>query len=167
AGALEAARTLGAGNLRAFTRVAVPMARPAVAAGASLVAMETLNDFGVVTHFGLSPLTPGIFRAWNEGHLGVAMRLALILMAVAAIALMVERWQRGRRRYAVEAGDAPLEPRRLGPAGVALAWLVCGVPLLLGFALPAARLVRWALLSDSGFDRAALAAAAANSFRIA
>lgn len=167
AGALEAARTLGAGNLRAFTRVALPMARPAVAAGASLVAMETLNDYGVVTHFGLSPLTPGIFRAWNEGHLGVAMRLALILMALAALALLLERWQRGRRRYAADASEAPLQARRLGAAGAALAWVVCGVPLLLGFVLPAARLVRWALLSDSGYDRAALVAAAAHSFRIA
>jgi iron(III) transport system permease protein len=99
AGSLEAAHTLGSGNLRAFRRVALPMARPAVVAGGSLVAMETLNDYGVVTHFGLHPLTPGIFRAWTEGHLGSAMRLSLILMVLVFLGLAIERWQRGRKRF--------------------------------------------------------------------
>ncbi|MFZ9938343.1 MAG: ABC transporter permease, partial [Luteolibacter sp.] len=69
---LEAARMLGASSLQGFLQVAVPMARPAIAAGASLVAMETMNDYGVVSAFGLTPLTPGIFRAWGEGPAGAA-----------------------------------------------------------------------------------------------
>jgi iron(III) transport system permease protein len=167
AGALEAAHTLGAGSVRAFFRVALPMARPAVAAGGSLVAMEVINDYGVVTHFGLNPLTPGIFRAWNEGHLGAAMRLALILMAVAGIALLIERWQRGRRRYASDSSEAPLARRRLGAAGTAWVWAVCGLPLLLGFLIPAMKLLRWAVFSRDGFDAPAILAAAGNSLGLA
>src|SRR5690606_5789238 len=67
---LEASRMLGAGSVRAFWQVALPLARPAVVAGASLVAMEAVNDLGVVSYFGINSLTPGIFRAWSEGFMG-------------------------------------------------------------------------------------------------
>ncbi|MCW1887558.1 iron ABC transporter permease [Luteolibacter flavescens] len=167
AGALEAARLLGAGGFRCFATVAMPMARPAVAAGASLVAMEAVNDFGVVTHFGLVPLTPGIFRAWNEGNLVSSMRLAMILLVIVVIALGIERWQRGRKKYFTETPDAPLTRARLGPAGVATAWLACGIPLLLGFLIPGWRLVRWTLQSWDVMDWPTNLKASVNSFTLA
>lgn len=167
AGSLEAARMLGSGNLRAFARVGLPMARPAVVAGGSLVAMETLNDYGVVAHFGLNPLTPGIFRAWTEGHLGSAMRLSLILMAIVLIGLALERWQRGRKRFATDTTESPLSRRRLSHFGAAGAWIACGVPLALGFVLPAAQLARWAAGSWSGMRWQETFSALANSLILA
>jgi len=147
---LEAARVLGASPLRVFAQVAVPLARPAVAAGASLVAMETMNDYGVVTAFGLTPLTPGIFRAWGEGHAGAAMRLALVLLALMLVLVGAERWQRGRRRFAADPATQPLARRRCGKRGVALAWTLCLLPLLPGFLIPGWRMARWSVQS---FDR--------------
>lgn len=167
AGPLEAARLLGAGGFRRFFTVALPMARPAVAAGASLVAMEAANDFGVVAHFGLTPLTPGIFRAWNEGQLGSAMRLALALMAVVIVFLAVERWQRGGRKFSSDSPDIPLTRTSAGIGGTLLAWLACGLPLILGFALPAWRLIRWTMNSWDSMNWPENLRAAANSFTLA
>lgn len=167
AGPLEAARMLGAGQFRAFLTVALPMARPAVAAGASLVAMEAINDFGVVSAFGLTPLTPGIFRAWSEGHPGAAMRLSLLLMAMALLFVGMERWQRGRRKFASDPSETPLARRRLGPAGTLLAWTACIVPLTFGFLLPGWRMARWACSSLGGIDWDGHLAAAGNSFALA
>jgi iron(III) transport system permease protein len=150
AGSLDAARMLGAGPVRRFLTVAVPMARPAVAAGASLVAMETMNDYGVVTAFGLTPLTPGIFRAWGEGHTGAAMRMALVLMALVLVMVGAERWQRGRRKFAADPSERPLSRRRCGPGGILLAWSLCLLPLLPGFLIPGWRMLSWAVRS---FDR--------------
>jgi len=167
AGPLEAARMLGAGRLRTFLGVAVPLARPAIVAGASLVAMEAINDYGVVSYFGITTLTPGIFRAWIEGYPGVAMRLAVLLMAAVMLGLALERWQRGRRNFAVESTRGNLTRRKLGGSGVAIAWLVCGLPLFLGFALPAYRLGGWALQSLGSQEWPAHFAAAATSFSLA
>ena len=167
AGALEAARTLGAGRARVFLQVAVPMARPAIAAGGSLVAMEALNDYGVVTAFGLTPLTPGIFRVWTEGHPEAAMRLALMLTALMVALVSMERWQRGRRGFASDPGETPLARRRLGMAGAALAWIVCAVPLVLGFVLPAWRMARWAWQARDRTDWSGLIDAAGNSLLLA
>lgn len=146
AGAVEAARVLGAGPTRVFWRVALPLARPAMAAGGGLVALEALSDVGVVTAFGLPTLTPGIFRVWGEGHPGVAMRLALLLLLVAIVGGLLERGLRGRRRFDDEA-VGEIDRRRLGGLACLRAWILCGVPLVLGFILPASRLVRWAAAS--------------------
>lgn len=167
AGPLEAARMLGAGRLRSFLTIALPLARPAVVAGASLVAMEVINDYGVVSYFGITTFTPGIFRAWTEGHPAVAMRLAVILMMVVMVALAVERWHRGRRNFAVESTRGMLARQRLKLPGTLLAWLVCGTPLFLGFALPAYRLARWAMHSLDSQEWPSHLSAAVNSFSLA
>ncbi len=167
AGSLEAARMLGAGPVRTFLSIAVPMARPAIAAGASLVAMETMNDYGVVSAFGLTPLTPGIFRVWTEGHPGAAMRLAMILMAMTLLFVGLERWQRGSRKYAPDPAEQPLVRRKCGPAGILLAWFVCLLPLLPGFLIPGWRMARWAWQSFDGIDWSGHLAAAGNSILLA
>jgi len=164
---IEAARCLGCGPGRAFLRVVLPAARPAIAAGAVLVAMETANDYGVVTLFGLNTLTPGVFRAWSEGSLPAAMRLALVLLGLVGVVLWLERAQRGRRGYAGDAGERPLARRVLGRRGVLLAWAVCGAPLALGLLWPAARFLGWALDAGLTFDIGAYAGALWNSVWLA
>lgn len=166
AGAVEAARMLGAGPRRVFWRIALPMARPALAAGSGLAALEALNDVGVVTAFGLSTLTPGIFRVWGEGHPGVAMRLALLLLLVAVAGGVVERVLRGRRRFDEEAiGEIVRRP--LSRLGTLRAWAICGLPFALGFALPASRLLRWAVASRDRTEWDTFARAALHSLTVA
>ncbi len=164
---LEAARVLGSGSFRAFATVAIPLARPAVVAGGSLVAMEAVNDYGVVSYFGLNTLTPGIFRAWGEGHPAVAMRLAVILMAIVLFGLALERWQRGQRKFSGDATASWLARKPLGMGGSCWAWLVCGLPLAIGFIVPCARMTQWAWQAREILDWQVTLAAATRSFGLA
>lgn len=98
--ALESARMLGASSFATFRRVALPLARPAIAAGAALAVMETIADFGAVQFLGVQTLTTGIVRAWSSyGAPGAAARLALMLMGAAILLLWIERLARSRQRF--------------------------------------------------------------------
>ena len=129
---LDAARTLGAGPWARFRRIALPLARPAIAGGALLVAMETLNDYGAVKYFGVRTLTTGIFRSWSGLYdLGSALRLSLVLLAVIAVLLWVEK--RARRRAQQHTNHVPVTRVRLRGARAAL--VTGGCLLLLAFSL--------------------------------
>jgi len=142
---LEAARMLGVGPWKIFLRVALPMARPALAAGASLVVFETINDYGVTHFFGIQSLTVGVFRAWlSEGHLHVAIRLALFLLVLAVGGVMLEKGQRGSRGFESGSGDQFLTPRPTTGMRGLLVLCGCLVPLLVGFLIPGWKLVIWA-----------------------
>ncbi|MCA0175669.1 MAG: iron ABC transporter permease [Proteobacteria bacterium] len=141
---LEAARMLGAPLARRVRQVALPLARPALAAGVALALMETLADYGVGSYFGLTTFTTGIYHAWLVlDSPAAAAQLASVLLAVVAVLLWLEQQQQRRLRFAAtRSGGGAATPERLGRGGTALAWLVCGVPVLLGFVLP----VGWLLL---------------------
>ena len=141
----EAARVLGAGPARAFWRVALPAARPAIAGGVALAGMEAVADFGVVEYFGVATFTTGIFRTWFAlGDRAAAAQLAAWLFVVVAVLVLVEHYRRrGRFSNPVRRGAAA--PRRRLTGGRAfLAAGGCALPLLFGFALPALVLVRHA-----------------------
>lgn len=142
ADAYDAARTMGSGPFEAFRRAALPMARPALAAGLALVVMETLADYGAVSHLGAPTLSVGLMRAWaGEGAIADAARLALILVFIAFFLFALERTQRRRARQT--AGSGKRKPTRrivLSPAMGALAVLACCVPVLGGLVVPLARL---------------------------
>ena len=142
----EAARVLGAGPARAFWRVALPAARPAIAGGVALAGMEAVADFGVVEYFGVATFTTGIFRTWFAlGDRAAAAQLAAWLFVVVAVLVLVEHYgRRGRFSNPVRRGAAaPL--RRLTGGQALLAAGGCALPLLFGFALPALVLVRHAV----------------------
>jgi iron(III) transport system permease protein len=143
---IEAAQTLGSGPSTTFFRVALPLARPAVVAGTSLIVMEVVNDYGAVNFFGVPTLTEGIFRTWfGLGDRASALRLAGLVMVAILAALVLEKLQRGRARYAEHSADStPLARRRLRPLQATAAILICTLPLLAGFVYPAFRLATWA-----------------------
>lgn len=148
--ALDAARTLGRGPWRAFFSVSLPLARPALAAGAALALMETFADYGTVSYFGVPVFSTGIYNAWfSFGDPAAAAQLASLLVGFVALALLVERLVRGGARYH-EAGrrDArPLRTRLRGLHAVGAA-AACALPPLLGFVVPGIVLV--GLLVDEG-----------------
>ncbi|HYG28184.1 MAG TPA: ABC transporter permease subunit, partial [Caulobacteraceae bacterium] len=153
--ALEAARTLGASPLDAFRRVALPLARPALAAGAALAVMETLADYGAVNFLGVQTLTTGVVRAWaTYGAPGSAARLSLVLLVAAALLLWVERLNRKGESYGASSArwrtltEVPLT----GP-GRWLATAFCLLLLTLGLLLPAGWLAYRALTYTPEFDR--------------
>lgn len=167
---VEAARTLGCGPWGAFGRVALPMAWPAIAAGAAFAAMETLADYGTVIHLGVPTLTTGIFRTWfGRGAPVAAMQMAAMLLAFVALAFALERLARGGRRFAGDPGgrSAALARVRLRPLAAAAAMAVCAVPVAAGFAIPAAELARQAWLVGDPMWGPRFLAFAWNSLRLA
>ncbi len=164
---LEAARSLGYSQRAAFLRVALPLARPAVAGGVALVIMETLAEFGAVSYFGVPTFTTGIYRAWYAfGDPVAASQLAASLLAVVALALMLEKASRGRARFDDAGGRPPPRPELRGGRAL-LATVACLLPLLGGFLLPAGLLLAMALQAgDSEFGIKYLALAG-NSLTLA
>jgi iron(III) transport system permease protein len=144
---MEAARMLGAGTLRRVREVALPLARPALAAGIALALMETLADYGVGAYFGLTTLTTGVYKAWlvmNDKT--AAAQLASVLLVAVAGLLWLEQRAQARLRFASSRSGAlhAAEARPLALRGwPALgAWLMCALPILLGFVLPVLVLLR-------------------------
>ena len=165
--AIEAGRLAGLSAWGAFWHVAVPLARPAIAAGAALALMETLADFGTVSYFALEVFTTGIFKAWiSMGDSVAAAQLSSCLLALVVLVLALERAGRGRAAYAVS-GRRPAPPQRLRGGASLAALALCAAPVALGFALPAALLGRLAWDDAGLLVSARLAALVGNSFAIA
>jgi|TARA_B100001250_G_scaffold411808_2_gene441360 iron(III) transport system permease protein len=143
---IEAARTLGHGPHSTFWRTALPLARPAIVGGVSLVIMETLNDYGAVKHFNIPTFTTGIFRTWlSIGDLPGALRLAACLIVLILFLLILEKWLRfGAKFHKNSKSDRPFKPYELGQIKSFLAILCCLFPLIVGFVLPLSRLAYWA-----------------------
>lgn len=143
----EVARALGAGPWARFWRVGLPLARPAVAAGAAVVMMETVNDFGAVDYFAVQTLTTGIFSVWLQaGNLPGAAQIAACLLAVIVLLVTLEKLSRARRRtHASARAIRPVSPQAVrGWRGWAMT-LACLLPFLGGFVLPVAVLLSHSL----------------------
>jgi len=148
--ALEAARLLGRGPWAAFFAVSLPLARPALAAGAALAAMETFADYGTVSYFGVPAFTTGIYSAWfSFADPKAAAQLASILIGFVALALLLERFARGKARFH-ETGRRDRRPARFELTGMRSVGAItaCSLPPIFGFVVPA--LVLGELLIESG-----------------
>ncbi len=140
---IEASRTLGRSASETFWQIALPLARPALAAGVALALMETLNDIGAVEFFGVRTLTVAVYDTWlDRGSLAGATQIACVMLLFVFALLLIERGLRAGRQFHHTTGkyrDLP-EDTLSGLRGV-LAVLACIVPLLVGFVLPAGVLV--------------------------
>ncbi|MBL0243057.1 MAG: iron ABC transporter permease [Rhodoferax sp.] len=138
---MEAARLMGAPLRRRLREVALPLARPAVAAGVALALMETLADFGVSSYFGIQTFTAGIYKAWlSMDNRIAAAQLATLLLILVALLLGLERRAQRRMRFAVtkgaRAGSADAQAVRLQGHRVVAVWLLCLLPVVMGFVAP-------------------------------
>jgi iron(III) transport system permease protein len=153
AGFIEAARTLGAGRRRVFFRIALPLARPAIAVGTALALMETLNDIGASQFLGIRTLTISVYATWvNQSDLAGAASIALFMLVVVVALVSLERWARRRQRFAAstQRNVRPARNRLQGRAALVASGLAA-IPVVLGFLIPAAYLVH-AALSRVAFD---------------
>ena len=158
---MEAARLLGAPLRRRILQIALPLARPAVAAGMALALMETLADYGVSSYFGIQTFTAGIYKAWlSMDNRIAAAQLATMLLVLVALLLSLERRAQRRMRFSASKGarTGSIEGRAVALRGrrIGIAWLVCGLPVLLGFGLPVLFMLRplaadWSVLSWGQF----------------
>lgn len=162
---VEAARTLGLSRRQAFMRIALPLARPALAAGMALAVMETLADYGATSYLTVQTLTTGVVRAWAVfSSTAEAARLALPLLVAAAVLLWVER---ANRKAVGEAGQARwrgIEREHLGGVKGWGAAAYCSLLILLGLALPLGWLIHLGWAGDH--DIARLVSGARNALGI-
>src|SRR5712672_1550219 len=117
ASALEAARLLGRGPWASFFAVSLPLARPALVAGAALAAMNSFADYGTVSYFGVPVFTTGIYSAWFSFSDQIAAReLAAVLIGFVAVLFVAERLLRGKARFH-ETGRRDRRPARYHLSG--------------------------------------------------
>ena len=167
ASALEVSRTLGHGARRSFFRLAIPLARPSIVTGVSLALMETLADYGTVQYFGVSTFTTGIFRTfYGFDDVTAASQLSAALLFFVVLLIVLERHSRRKARYDA-GGAARFEHRiRLSGGHAAWAWLSCALPVALGFVLPGAVLLKWAI-GDAHWGGSSFLILVWNSFYLA
>jgi iron(III) transport system permease protein len=163
--AYEVARALGAGPWGLFWRVGLPLARPAIAAGVALAAMETVNDYGTVTFFGVQTLTTGIFTTWlSGGNAGGAAQLALVILALVLALVGIERMgRRNLRFHRLSRAARPIAPATLTGGRAWVATGLCLVPLAVGFLLPVGVLSLHALENPQAWVSPGLLRALANT----
>ncbi|WP_281955276.1 ABC transporter permease, partial [Pseudophaeobacter arcticus] len=168
-GAFLAARALGKNAFQAFWLVSLPMARPAIASGVLLTVMETIADFGTVSYFGVQTFATGIYTSWfSMGDRAGAAQLALCLLSFALALAVVERSTRGKARYH-QAGKqhAAMPPAELKGWQSAGAWVLCALPVCLGFLLPVIILFNMGLQSEQNLFSSRYLAFLQNSLTLA
>lgn len=139
---LDAARTMGVSRRGVFVRVALPLARPAIAVGLSLVLLETLNDIGASEFLGIRTLTVAVYTTWStRADLPGAAQLALAMLTLVLLLMLGERAARRQRSYANDAQNPrPLTPHRLRGVRAGVAFALAAVPVGVGFLIPSAYL---------------------------
>ena len=150
---MEAARLLGAPLSRRILHVALPLARPAIAAGTTLALMETLADYGVSSYFGIQTFTAGIYKAWLVMDNQVAAaQLATLLLLVVVLLLSAEKRAQHRLRFSSARADRQgheSQPFKLQGTSAFIAWTLCALPVLCGFVLPVLFMLRALFQEDT------------------
>lgn len=155
---LEASRSLGCSPWNSFVRVALPLARPAIVTGVALALMETLNDYATVQFFGVDTFTTGIYRTWfGLGERAAAAQLSAALLGLILGLILLEKRSRGRAQYYQAASRTQARHKyRLNGARSLAAIGACLLPIVLGFCIPAAVLLKmtldnWSQVFDDRF----------------
>ncbi len=166
---LDVGRTLGRGPWNLFATVAVPLARPAIVGGVSLVLMETLNEFGAVQFFGVDTFTTGIYRTWfGLGEQVAAAQLAACLLLFVFLLILMERWSRGKRQYFHTTNRYQQLPEyRLHGWRAAAAFAACALPVLIGFLIPSGLLAQMAITTGDALWGTRFLGFAWNSLKLA
>ena len=144
---LEVSRVLRAKPWKTVSKISLPLIRPAIIAGISLMIMEVLSDFGAVQYLGVDTFTTGIYRTWfSLGAPQAAAQLSAVLLLFVFVALLSEKWSRGKSRfYQITGRERASERIRLRGTRVVLAITACSIPLALGFLVPGAQLCFWTI----------------------
>ena len=156
ASALEAARMLGAGGLETLFRVALPLARPAIAVGVTLALLEALNDIGATEFLGVRTLTIAIYSTWlNRSSLPGAAQISLFMLALVTALFLLERWARRHQRFSGGGKRAqPPAVTELHGMKAFAAFAACATPFVIGFLVPFAYLADQAArkIASGGFS---------------
>jgi iron(III) transport system permease protein len=139
-----AAQMMGANSRRIFFSIRLKLARPALAIGCTLVAMETLADFGTVHLFSISTLTTAIYDSWLVyGSLATAAKISCILLLFIVTLVGFERWQRRDQQFLDVKGSHALSRKSASRLKLLTIWVCCGTIISLGFIVPVLTLLSY------------------------
>ena len=145
---IELGKNLGFSKKKSFFKIILPSARPAIVAGLSLVAMETLSDFGSVSFFGVSTLTTGIYNAWiSFDDLVLANRLSFYLLIFILGLFILENFSRKKAQYhtSVKSGFKKKMPIDLVGKKSFLAFSFCSLVFFISFLFPVLQMLYWTI----------------------
>ena len=145
---IELGKNLGFSKKRSFLKIILPSARPAIVAGLSLVAMETLSDFGSVSFFGISTLTTGIYNAWiTFDDLSLANQLSFFLLIFILGLFILENFSRKKAQYhsLTKSGFKSKLIIPLKRSRALLAFLICSFVFFSSFLFPVLQMFYWTI----------------------
>ena len=151
---IELGKNLGFSKFKSLTSIILPSARPAIVAGLSLVAMETLSDFGAVSFFGINTLTTGIYNSWIAfDDLAFANQLSFYLLIFILALFILENFSRKKAKYhsLTKGGFKKKEKINLIRAKSFMAFLACSLVLFLSFVFPLSQMLYWTIIFPKNF----------------
>ena len=168
-GMIEMSQVLGQGARTTFIRIALPLARPAIVLGLTLVLMETISDFGTVELFAIDTFTRGIYNVWlNMGNITGAAQLSVSLLVFVVLLIYLEKGSRAKQKFHLQEGAfRKMKPYTLGVKGKCFCLGYFLLLLVFGFALPFGLLLHWSLEDYSNRFIDTFYTDLANSFTLA
>ena len=164
----EASNILGVGLFKTFYKVGLPLARPAIIAGLTLVVMETLADYGTVHYFGIPTFTTGIFRTWfGLGDRIAATQLASLLLLCVFVVIIIERFSRQSAKYQNLSSSSKKWRYPLEGSIALFALIICFLPVFLGFFVPATQLFLWAIKTAPEIINSSFVSLTLNTIKLA
>jgi len=153
---IDLGKNLGFSKFKSFYKVILPAARPAIVAGLSLVAMETLAEFGAVDFFSINTLTTGIYNSWIAfDDLAFANRLSFFLLLFIFTLFILENLSRNNAKYHFNTREGLKQKEKLKLYGRKsfLAFIFCFLIFFLSFLFPLSQMLYWTIkFSENFFD---------------
>ena len=151
---IDLGRNLGFSKFKSFYSIILPAARPAIVAGLSLVAMETLAEFGAVDFFSVNTLTTGIYNAWiTFDDLAFANRISFFLLLFIFILFLTENLSRKKAKYHLDTrgGFKQKEKIKLSGTNSFFAFLFCFLLFFISFLFPLGQMLYWTIKFPENF----------------
>jgi len=151
---IDLGKNLGFSKLKSFYSIILPGARPAIVAGLSLVAMETLAEFGAVNFFSINTLTTGIYNSWiSFDDLAFANQLSFFLLLFIFVLFILENLSRKKAKYHFNSkgGFKQKEKINLTAGKSFLAFIFCFLIFFLSFLFPLSQMLYWTLKFPENF----------------
>ena len=145
---IDVGKNLGLSSKKNFLKIILPSARPAIIAGLSLVAMETLSDFGTVSFFSISTLTTAIYNAWiTFDDLAFANQLSFILLLFILFLFIIENYSRGRAKYHTPTKGGIKTKKKIKLNGYKSFYAIsfCGILFFCSFLFPVFQMLFWTI----------------------